>query len=69
MLLNVRELASGDQVKALIEDHCRVLSCKGTKVQIKEVIIKCDEVSTKFVTGDMRWIGIFVLTTNWGQLL
>ena len=68
VLLNVGELASGDQVKALIEDHCRVLSCKGTKVQIKEVIIKCDEVSTKFVTGDMRWIGDFRSCNNLGAI-
>ena len=67
-LPNVRELASGDEVKAMIEDYCRVLRGQGTKVRIEGVIIKCDEVSAKFVPGDTSWIEGFRSYNNLGTI-
>ena len=68
VLPNVRELASGDEVKVMIEDYCRILCCRGKKVQLEEVIIKCDEVSGKFVPGDLSWIEGFRSYNNVGTI-
>lgn len=65
VLPNVKELTSGDMVKEEIEKFCRALGGKGTTaVKVKEVIMKCDEVSSKFITGDLKWIGRFFLNSN-----
>ena len=57
VLPNVKEVTSGGMVKTMIEEFCRALCGKGTTVvRINEIIIQCDEVSRKFVAGDLRWI-------------
>ena len=60
VLPNVKEITSGDMVKVMIEKFCRALCGKGTTiVWIREIIIQCDEVSSKFVPGNLRWIETF----------
>ena len=68
VLPDVSMLTSGDEVKIMIGDYCRVLCGKEPKVQIEEVIIKCDEVSSKFVPGDLKWIEGFSSYNNLGAI-
>lgn len=69
VLPDVRELASGDMVKEVIENYCRVLRSERTAmVKIAEVVIRCDKVSNNFTAGNLRWIEGFHTCNKLGAI-
>ena len=63
VLPNIEEVTSGDMIKEMIESYCRAVGGKGTPV-IKHLIIKCDEVSSNFAAGKLKWINGFRACNN-----
>ena len=63
VLPNIEEVTSGDVIKEMIESYCRAVGGKGTTV-IKQLIIKCDKVSSNFVAGNLSWIKGFRACNN-----
>lgn len=61
VLPNVKELTTGDNVKNMLGDFCGTLCGNGERsIKIKEVVIKCDEISNDFTAGDLEWVEDFL---------
>ena len=62
VLPNVKELTSGDMVKKILEDFCGVLC--GENGKIRELVLRSDEISNEFTTGDLGWVEDFLSSYN-----
>lgn len=62
VLPNVKQLTTGDMVKNLLGDFCGAFC--GENVKIKEVVLRCDEVSSEFMAGDLEWVDSFLSCYN-----
>ena len=54
VLPNVKKLTSGEAVKNMLGDYCGAFC--GENTTIKEVVLRCDEISDDFVAGDLEWV-------------
>ena len=64
ILPNVKQLTTGDMVKNLLGDFCGAFCGEETKVNITEVVLRCDEVSSEFIADDLKWVDSFLSRYN-----
>ena len=62
VLPNVKELTAGDIVKKILKEFCLVLC--GENGEIKELVLRSDEISNEFTAGDLGWIEDFLSSYN-----
>ena len=56
ILPNIEVLKSGSMVKEVLEGFCQALGDSTTETTIKELSLYYDQISTKFVAGNLKWI-------------
>ena len=62
VLPNVKQLTTGDMVENLLGDFCGAFC--GENITIKEVVLRCDEISSEFIAGDLKWVDRFLSHYN-----
>ena len=59
VLPNVKKLGSGKMVEELLGDFCGAICGCNKNAEINEVVLRCDEVSSEFIAGDLKWVDSF----------